>query len=280
MVKLAIVGDIHGHWSNADTAWFGAADYDAVCVVGDLAGLRWSATLQMARALSALTVPTLLVPGNHDATHPAQLLAEMVGRPTYGDVLASVQRRRAAALEDAIAPHTIAAYSAHPIGHVTVIGGRPHSMGGPSLSFPGHLAAAWGVSSIQESAAKLCALVDAAPTDYLVFVAHNGPSGLGGRRSDIWGCDFRRDEGDWGDRDLAMAIDHARATGRRVLAVCAGHMHRRLRGGGERAWKVERAGTVYANAAVVPRIWSGARHHLDLRIDGSQVTIEDRWVGQ
>jgi len=32
---------------------------------------------RIARAIAALRTPALVVPGNHDATHPQQLLAEM-----------------------------------------------------------------------------------------------------------------------------------------------------------------------------------------------------------
>ncbi len=28
-------------------------------------------------------------------------------------------------------------------------------------------------------------------SDTLIFLAHNGPTGLGGQKDDIWGCDFR-----------------------------------------------------------------------------------------
>ena len=278
-MRFAVIGDIHGHWSDADADALDGGGYDAVLVVGDLAGLRWSGTLAVARGLARLRTPTLVVPGNHDATHPGQLLAEVAGRPRAGDLLAGVQRRRVAALREAIGPATLAAYSLHRFGPVTVVAGRPHSMGGPTLSFPGHLAAAWGVPDLDASAAKLCALVDAAETEQLVFLAHNGPSGLGATRDAIWGCDFRREQGDWGDPDLEAAIDHARATGRRVRAVVAGHMHRRLRGGGRRAHQVERSGTLYVNAAAVPRVHRGQAHHVELCV-GDTVTAEDRWLAQ
>ena len=166
---------------------------------------------------------------------------------------------------------------------------RPHSMGGDELHFARHLSDRFGVHSMDESAELLCRMVDESSANQLLFLAHNGPSGLGTGRADIWGCDFRPAEGDQGDRDLQEAVAHARRRGKRVLAVLAGHMHRRLRGGGARRWQLTREGTLYVNAAVVPRFRlvrreQGAkrveRHHVELRIyaDGS-LQARDRFVG-
>ena len=109
----------------------------------------------------------------------------------------------------------------------------------------------------------------------MIFLAHNGPTGLGTSRSDLWGCDFRREEGDFGDEDLALAITYARELGKRVLAVVAGHMHHRLRGGGKRRWYERKDGILYVNAARVPRIFEelghAYHHHVDLTIDGDEV---------
>ena len=63
---------------------------------------------------------------------------------------------------------------------------------------------------MQESAERLKELVDECPAERIIFFAHNGPTGLGEDRSDIWGCDFRPAGGDFGDPDLRIAIDHAR----------------------------------------------------------------------
>jgi hypothetical protein len=51
-------------------------------------------------------------------------------------------------------------------------------------------------------------------------------------------------------------------------------MHHRLRGGGTRNWCDYRDGTLYINAARVPRIFEDAdglhHHHVDLVIEGDQ----------
>ena len=289
-ITLAIVGDIHGGWTDADARWFEQAGYDRVIVVGDLAGFRWSGTLALAKRLGQMRAKTLVLPGNHDAVHALQLAAESSGRPRMGDRFAAGQRGMVDALREAIGEHELGAYSLHTVSGegdeggrdgdtVTLIAGRPHTMGGPGLSFAPHLEACWGVGTLEASAAKLKGLVDAAPTERVVFVSHNGPAGLGERRTDIWGCDFKREEGDWGDPDLREAVDYAQRVGKRVLAVAAGHMHRKLRGGGERVWQVERDGVLYVNAAEVPRLKKdGRRHHVRLVIDGDDVQVGDRYV--
>lgn len=280
MLRLAIVGDIHSQWGAEDAADFARLAYDRVLVVGDLAGLRWSGTLAVAKQLGEMIAPAVIFPGNHDASHPLQLLAEVAGRPAQGNRLSRVQSQRLESLRDAVHPHILAGYSAHALSDsVTLIAGRPHSMGGPTLSFPGHLEATWGVDSLEASAAKMCALVDEAETQDVVFMSHNGPAGLGATRTDIWGCDFKKEEGDWGDPDLTVAIAHARGVGKRVRAVVAGHMHRKIRGGGSRAWMVEHDGTLYVNAAEVPRVKSDTgRHHVCLTLEEHSVVAADVWV--
>ena len=145
-----------------------------------------------------------------------------------------------------------------------------------------HLRERFGVDSFESSAALLRRRVEQTASDRLVFFAHNGPSGLGERREDIWGCDFRKTAGDFGDADLADAIDHASRSGRRVRAVVAGHMHHQLRGGGARRWQTERDGILYVNAAQVPRIRNrrGAqhRHHVELSIGDDHAYAREVWL--
>ena len=160
-----------------------------------------------------------------------------------------------------------------------MLAGRPHSCGGPRLAFARYLRDAFGVASMEQSAARLCALVDQAPRDRpLLILSHNGPAGLGDRRSDPCGRDFHPDEGDWGDPDLAIAIAHAKAQGHRLLAVVSGHMHHALRGGGTRTWHVERGSVLYVNAARVPRIFEDSgrhrRHHVALTVEGDAARAE------
>lgn len=273
--RLAVVGDVHLRFDDEDVRRFNAAGYDLVLFVGDLAGYSHRRGLGVARTIARLTCPAVVLPGNHDGVHPAQLGAEVAGIGSLSDALSAVQARRVEELRRALGAVPLVGYTVveHRGGAVdlSLVCARPHSMGGPGLAFARYLGNAHGVATLEQSAARLRELIDGAGSDRLVVLAHNGPTGLGSRRSDIWGCDFRRQEGDFGDPDLRDALDHARRCGRRVVAVLAGHMHHRLRGGGARRWCVERDGTLFVNAARVPRIFERdgrlVRHHVAVEID-------------
>ena len=63
--------------------------------------------------------------------------------------------------------------------------------------------------------------------------------------------------GDHGDWDLELALQHVHAAGRKVPMVVFGHMHERLKGTSVLRDMVAvdaSTGTVYLNAAVVPRV--------------------------
>lgn len=274
-MKLAIIGDVHHAWSEVDTTFFNASDYDALLFVGDIYNFSLQRGLRAATELAELDKPALLVPGNHDAIHPAQLAAEITRRPSLIRLASYGHSERVKRLCEAVGGVQVGGYSVHPLADgLDVITGRPHSMGGSAISFAPHLADAYGVYTLEDSVRRLKRCVDESDAPRVLFLAHNGPTGLGERRDDLWGCDFRREEGDFGDSDLRVAIDYARERGKRVLAVVAGHMHHRLRGGGTRKWLATRDGTVYINAARVPRIFEDRdgvfHHHVDLLIDGDQ----------
>ncbi len=282
-VRIAVLGDVHVHWDEADLAYFNRSDYDLLLFVGDLAKYAHSGGLQVAESLSRLSRPALVIPGNHDGVRALQLLAEVSGNRAMIRLLGHGQRRRCAALRRALAPIPMVGYSRHEYSvrglDFAILAARPHSMGGPTLGCAPYLRRVFGVGSMQESAERLKELVDACRAEHIIFFAHNGPTGLGKERSDIWGCDFRPAEGDFGDPDLRIAIDHARARSKKILAVVAGHMHHALAGGGERRWLVEREGLLHVNAARTPRSFvrgeQRLRHHVVLETDGCRTTAEE-----
>jgi uncharacterized protein (TIGR04168 family) len=276
-MRFAVIGDIHTHFDAQDVRGLDESGYDLVLFVGDLAGYVDDGR-GVARQIARMQTPAMVLPGNHDGVSLPHLAAEIFDWQAILGWLELDQGRRCAALSEALGPVPLVGYSLHDVTAgeraVTVIAARPHSFGGPRLGFRRHLRESYGVESLEDSAARLRRLVDAARHDDLVFLAHNGPTGLGDRRDCIWGCDFRREEGDFGDPDLREAIDHARATGRRVLAVVAGHMHHAIKGGGTRTWRVERESTLYVNAARVPRIDRHGRHHVAVTIHGDRAEAE------
>lgn len=268
-MRIAVVGDIHHLFNQADTSYLNESAHDAVLFVGDLYNYSHQRGLRAAAELAGLTKPALFVPGNHDAIHPAQLAAELSGRRSLQRITAIGHDRRVRQLKRALGGVEVTGYRVHPLDEtLDLVVGRPHSCGGPELSFGPSLADAYGVRCIQDSIDRLCALVDECEAPDLMFLAHNGPTGLGERRDDLWGCDFRSGEGDYGDPDLRAAIDYAIQRNKRVVAVIAGHMHHELRGGGQRRWLQRVDHTLYINAARVPRIFKedGVRyhHHIDL----------------
>jgi uncharacterized protein (TIGR04168 family) len=275
MVQLALIGDVHRYLTPADIAFFNDSDYDLILVVGDLADWwPWQGETA-ARMLAGLGKPALFIPGNHDTVHAFQLIAEVFRYRRLARLFSLGHERRARHLQQALGPVSWAGYSTHSFAlaglSFDVVVARPLSQGGPALAYRPYLQAQNGVTSLAESADLLCRCVDAAVSDHIIFLAHNGPAGLGGSRSDIWGRDFVPDAGDHGDPDLQAAVAYAVEKGKRVIAVVAGHMHHRLSGGGHRTWHVDRDGIHYINAARVPRIFEQqgqtVHHHLRLSFD-------------
>lgn len=282
--RIAVLGDVHLCWNDADTEYFNnGSSYDLILFVGDVAGYSHRRALATHRSIARVQSPKLLMPGNHDGVHVAQLIAEVLGAPRLSDLLHGVQRRRCAGLRETHGEGVLVGYTTHLYrhadGHFAVLTARPHSMGGTRLAFRRHLRRQFGVDSLEDSARRLREMVDRCEADSLLFFSHNGPTGLGARRSDIWGCDFRPQEGDFGDEDLRQAIDYAKSLGKRVLAVVAGHMHHAVKGGGQRPWLVEEDGTLYVNAARVPRIFEKdgrtVHHHVRIEISGGDVIANE-----
>lgn len=272
-LRLAVVGDIHLFWTPRDSEWFASAGYDRVLIVGDLGDYSQRGVLRVARLIGRLGPNALVFPGNHDGVALPALIGELLGALPLVRLGTVGQERRVESLRRACSPAVLCGYSTHRVSRegfsLSIIAARPHAMGG-RLSFAPYMERTCRVRTLADSARRLAELVDRAPDEHLVFFAHNGPAGLGDAPDSIWGCDFRRGGGDWGDPDLAYAIDYARAAGRRVLAVVAGHMHHRLRTGGWRRWHERRDGTLYINAARVPRIFRAdgrlVGHHVELEL--------------
>lgn len=278
--RIAVIGDVHLGWGEADLRHFDGSSYDLVLFVGDLAAYRQRGGLAVARSISRLKRPALVVPGNHDGTTLLQLGAEVA--PPLGALRARLgagQERRCDALRRALGSVPLAGYSRHEVGPVQLVVGRPHSCGGPRLGFPRHAREVHGVRTFEDSVQKICAQVDLCDERALVFVAHNGPTGLGETRASICGRDFHADEGDWGDRDLEEAVSYAISRGHEVVAVLFGHMHHRLRGGGHRTWQLHRDGVLYVNAARVPRVFEQdgrrVRHHVCVEVGAAGATAKE-----
>ena len=282
---IGIIGDLHTYWDEIDNAQIDQRAYELLLFTGDLGGGTPDSCLRIAQALSRLKSPALVMPGNNDMVDIEKLAAELRYRRGIRRLM-TLRRSSTDAEDERPSGARLCGYSNHRFTQnaidFTVVTGRPHSMGGPELAFPEYMQESWQIESLRASRERLIGLVEATETEQLIFLSHNGPTGLGDRPSDIWGCDFKPGGGDWGDPDLGDAIAHARALGKQVLAVIAGHMHHRTRDGSERPWCVKADDTVYVNPARGPRIFAGedgpSRHHVAMTISRGGIAVEETFL--
>lgn len=280
--SIALVGDLHSAWEPEDIGHFNRSDYEIVLFTGDLGRSRSQDGRRIARSVSHLKQQVLVMPGNNDVDEFPHIKAELTYRRARAALLDDEEE--AARVQPQQGSARLCGYSVHPLDlnglELTLIAARPFSMGGPELAFSQALERSFGVGSMAASIERLRALVDRAPTRDLLFLAHNGPTGLGGQPEDLWGRDFHPDTGDWGDPDLRAAVDYAREKQHRVLAVVAGHMHWELRDREhQRRWQLQRDGVLYVNASRVPRVFSAGasslRQHIRLRLTAAGASAEE-----
>jgi uncharacterized protein (TIGR04168 family) len=231
-LHLAIAGDLHNQWDQSDEELLLRLAPDGLLVVGDLSnGLP-----RIPRALAQLPLPMACVLGNHDC-----------GPDPTGEGL----RRQLALLGERHCGWGLR--ELNPPG-LAVVGGRPATAGG-GYHLSQAVRAVYGPVELEESVQRICSAALAAdPSLPLVLLAHSGPVGLGSGPADPCGRDWKAPACDWGDQDLALAIDRIRRH-RPLPLVVFGHMHHQLRrGGGQRStFHRDRQGTIYLNTASVPR---------------------------
>jgi uncharacterized protein (TIGR04168 family) len=286
MLRMGLVGDLHGAFDPVDAELLDACGYERILFVGDLGPGTREGDRKVARAIARLRTPVMVMPGNNDCVHAPVLRAELGHQRGLASLLQVSGATHRSDLLAASADVTWCGYAAHRIevgaSGVTLISGRPYAMGGGELSFAEALRERHGIESMHDSVARLRELVDKTTTAAVVFLGHNGPTGLGAERDALWGNDFAAEPGDHGDPDLRAAIDRARERGLRVLGVLAGHMHRRLRSGGERRWIERRDGVLYVNPAQLPRVAADTdgvrRHHVELRLAADRLEAIERWI--
>jgi uncharacterized protein (TIGR04168 family) len=284
-VKIAIIGDLHGSFDAADASYFNRSDYDLLLLTGDLGSGTAQNGIAVAREVARLEKPTLVVAGNNDAPFAGDIGAEFKYQGRLAALMRSMRTENTESGSSVIlAGYDLRSYTVRDYSF-SVLVGRPYSRGGPEVAFQSELEERYGVRGFERSRERLFELIEAAPHRDVLWLAHNGPTGLGSEPTDIWGCDFKAEGGDWGDIDLEEAIFHTR-TKKRLLAVIAGHMHRTIRHAGkkvDRTSVVEKGGALYVNPAVVPRIVSGEfgpqRHHMLLELTpGQPARVADVWV--
>jgi uncharacterized protein (TIGR04168 family) len=243
--RIAVVGDIHNHWNAQDHLALASLNVDLVLFVGDFG----NEAVDVVRQIATLALPIATTFGNHDAWYTATPWGRK--RCPYDRTQEDWVKQQMALLKEADT-----GYCHRDFDTVSVVGGRPFSWGGPEWRFKDFYGEWFGVHSFEESAQRMQDAANAAAHDTLIFLSHNGPTGLGKEPEDTCGKDWSPIGGDYGDPDLAAAIAAVKASGKLVPLVTFGHMHHSLR----HTKEVQRTrlclenGTVYLNAACVPRI--------------------------
>jgi len=289
-MKFACVGDIHGFWEDSDTEYFNASDYDFLLLTGDLPDHKPfpNRRQNLYQKLNALRIPTYMALGNWDGANLLQLIGEVFQNKAFIHLGSLGHIRRIRKLKQNLSNIQIGSYSLIPLSdenptskkrndpnsnlgdfshanersrfnRIGLLIGRPFTCGGPNLGFQPSLKRIYRITSMEDSVESYKKLIDSCKEDFhsLIFLTHNGPTGLGDKATDIYGCDFRREEGDWGDPDLEVAIRYAKSNGIQIPLVVSGHMHHQNpKTKSLRKWLLEKDGTTYLNAAKVPRTGS------------------------
>ena len=244
--RVAVMGDAHGDFLDGECAVLErVAKPDLFLVVGDFANEDAAIIKRVAAATKHLSGAAHLILGNHDAWRSSRT-------GTVSETLRDIR--------DAVSPDLDVAYRRVEVpsatGVFSVVGARPLSWGGGIKATTKKswalLKELYGVSTPEESTGVITdALLGAIGP--AIVVAHQGPAGLGEAAGDICGRDWTPESADFGDDDLRDCLASARSIGVPPALLCFGHMHAPLRHGGRRRMVCEREGTVYVNAAEVPR---------------------------
>lgn len=247
-LTIAVVGDVHDQWEERDNLALQALAVDLVLFVGDFG----NESLPVVRCIADLPIPKAVILGNHDAWYTASDWGRKQSPYNHaGEDRVQTQLDWLGETQVGYGKLDL------PQFQLSVVGSRPFSWGGPEWKSKRFLRDRYGVRNFQESAAKILSHVQITAYKNLIFLGHNGPYGLGSQAEDICGRDWQPLGSDHGDPDFATAIAASRNLGKTISLVTFGHMHHRLRHTQQRLRTrvvQDNHGTVYLNAACVPRI--------------------------
>lgn len=247
-ITIAVIGDVHDRWDADDAIALKHLGVDLVLLVGDFG----NESVAVVRSIAALDIPKAAVLGNHDAWYSAT---------EWGIKKCPYDRTQ----EDRVQQQLDLLGAAHigygkldfPALNLTVVGSRPFSWGGSEWkNTDAFYRSRYGITSFAESTERIVQAASSSALDTVIFLGHCGPQGLGDRAEAICGKDWHPPGGDHGDPDFADAIEATRKLGKTIPLVAFGHMHHQVRHTKQhqRVPLVHRNGTIYLNAASVPRI--------------------------
>jgi uncharacterized protein (TIGR04168 family) len=276
-LSIAVVGDVHEQWGRGDELALMHLGVDLVLFVGDFG----NEAVSIVQQVSALPIPKAIALGNHDAWYTATPWGRE--RCPYQRPQEDWFQRQLDCLGDLHVGYRTLEVPAHTL---SIVGGRPFSWGGPDWKFADFYIKYFGVNSMAESRDRIIQAMQSSASDTLVVLNHNGSFGLGDQPEDPCGRDWQPRGGDYGDPDLMEAIVWAKENGKKIPLVAFGHMHHQLRHTRSQLrqrLQVDSDGTVYLNAACVPRVKAieGATgHNFSLvTMDAEQVTkVRSVWV--
>ena len=108
---IGVIGDLHSHWDDWDLAHFDRSDYDVLLFTGDLGGGTPGSGMNIAKSISRLRRPTLVMPGNNDAADIARLSAEFGHQRGLSKILTSKPE------DDARGEARLCGYSLHRLSY-------------------------------------------------------------------------------------------------------------------------------------------------------------------
>jgi uncharacterized protein (TIGR04168 family) len=247
-LTIAVVGDVHGAWDEADELALKHLGVDLVLLVGDFG----NESIEVVQAIATLEIPKAAIFGNHDAWYTAT---------EWGRKKCPYDRQAEDRVQKQIdllgAAHVGYSKLDFPTLELTVVGGRPFSWGGSTWKNEAFYQERYGISNFEESIDRIATAAQQAAYKTVIFIGHCGPTGLGNQAEDPCGRDWQPIGGDYGDPDLAAAIAQIRHLDKCIPLVAFGHMHHQLRHTQARLRKmveIGEEGTLYLNAASVPRI--------------------------
>lgn len=247
-LTVAIVGDIHDQWDKVgDRRSLELLKADLVLFVGDFG----NEAVELVETIAALPFPKAAIFGNHDAWYTAS---------DWGRKKAPYDH----ALEDRVQAQMDALGVAHvgygclnlPEFNLSIVGSRPFSWGGDKWKNKRFFGDRYGVHNFEQSVQLMLRQVERCESENIIFLGHNGPTGLGSEPEDMCGRDWNPLGGDFGDPDFETVIKSTQAQGKNIAFVTFGHMHYTLRHRKDRLRTYIKAQeeTLYVNAARVPRI--------------------------
>ncbi|KAK6783540.1 hypothetical protein RDI58_016994 [Solanum bulbocastanum] len=247
--RIVVVGDVHDDWNlEEDRKALQLLKPDLVLFTGDFG----NENVDLVRSIADLEITKAVILGNHDAWNTQKF---------SGNVCCSICREKDAVqlqLECLGDEHVGYRRMDLPMLKLSIVGGRPFSCGGRPLFRKQLLKARYGVRDMDGSAERILQAAMGTPEDHsIIFLAHNGPTGLGANVDDICGRDWFIDGGDHGDPDLSQALAKLKeASPYSVPLVIFGHMHKQLASGNglRKMIVVGHDNIIYLNGAIVPRV--------------------------